>query len=291
VPKQKEDHGIKPEALEFSETAQLRIISSYTREAGVRELQRAIGSVIRGVTEKVINNTTGSPVAVEVADVEEALGPEKFVQELVTHQNPPGVVTGLAWTPLGGEILYIESSRMPGSGKQILTGQLGEVMRESAQIALTLVKSRLPNAAQVLGDKQDIHLHVPAGAIPKDGPSAGVAMLSAIASLALARPVSAKIAMTGEITLRGAVTPVGGIKEKVLAAHRAGIRKVLLPKRNERDLKEIPDEVKSDLEFVFAETIEEALHHTLNIEPAEWSGSILGEAKAESQAPSEVIPH
>lgn len=293
VPKQKEDHGIKPEALDFSEAAQLRIINSYTREAGVRELQRAVGAVIRGVTERVINNKTENPVQVDIADVEDALGPEKFMQETVGHQNPPGVVTGLAWTPLGGEILFIESSRMPGSGKLIITGQLGDVMKESAQIAMTLVRSRLTDAQKEIGEKTDIHLHVPAGAIPKDGPSAGTAMLSAIASLALGKSVSSKIAMTGEITLRGAVTPVGGIKEKVLAAHRSGITKVLLPKRNERDLKEIPEEVKKDLEFVFAETIEEALHHTLNIQPEQWAGALLPQVPSPSENPvgGDSIPH
>ncbi len=272
VPKQLEDHGVKPEQLEISEAAQLRMISAYTREAGVRELQRHVGAVVRAKTEKVLTNTSAEPVRVDVADLDEILGAEKFIQEQVGAENPPGVVTGLAWTPLGGEILFIESSHMPGKGGLLLTGQLGEVMRESAQIAMTLVRSRLAGAiANYSYDREDVHLHVPAGAVPKDGPSAGVAMLSAIASLLLKRSVSSKIAMTGEITLRGAVTPVGGIKEKVLAAHRAGIKKVLLPKRNERDLKEVPDEVKKDLEFVFAETVEEALHHILGLEPADWA--------------------
>jgi ATP-dependent Lon protease len=174
---------------------------------------------------------------------------------------------------MGGDILFIESSHMPGTGKLILTGQLGEVMKESAQIALTLVRSRLSQANKPFAfDREDIHLHVPAGAIPKDGPSAGVAMVSAMASLMLDRPVSSQFAMTGEITLRGAVTPVGGIKEKVIAAHRAGIKKVMLPKKNERDLKEVPDEVKNSLEFFFVETVEEALHHVLGLEPHHWSG-------------------
>jgi ATP-dependent Lon protease len=273
VPKQKEDHGVKSGQLEISEAAQLRMINGYTREAGVRELQRLIGTSVRASTERILANTTGQPVRVDISDLEEMLGPERFLQELVGHSNPPGVVTGLAWTPMGGDILFIESSHMPGRGKLILTGQLGDVMRESAQIALTLVRSRLAQSAQPFAhDREDLHLHVPAGAIPKDGPSAGVAMLSAMASLVLNKPVSSRIAMTGEITLRGAVMPVGGIKEKVIAAHRAGIQKVLLPKRNERDLKEVPEEVRRDLEFVFAETVEEALHHVLGIEPEQWSG-------------------
>jgi ATP-dependent Lon protease len=271
VPKQLEEHGMKPTQLEINEATQLRIITSYTREAGVRELARLLGAVVRASTEKVLANTSDVPVRVEVGDLEEIIGPEKFVQEFVGHENPPGVVTGLAWTPMGGEILYIESTRMPGTGKLLLTGQLGEVMRESAQIAMTLVRSRL-NAKDVAYEREDIHLHVPAGATPKDGPSAGVAMVAAMASLVLGKPVSSKIAMTGEITLRGAVTPVGGIKEKVMAAHRAGIQKVLLPKRNERDLKEIPDEVKNELEFYFADTVEDALHFILGLEPTDWSG-------------------
>lgn len=270
VPKQLGEHGVKPAQLEISDAAQLRMITAYTHEAGVRELQRNIGAVVRASTEKVLTNTSGQPIRMDVADLEEILGSEKFVQETVGVDNPPGVVTGLAWTPLGGEILYIESSQMPGKGQLTLTGQLGEVMKESAQIAMSLVRSRLA-AGHFAFDKTDVHLHVPAGAIPKDGPSAGVAMLSAMASLVLKKPVSSRIAMTGEITLRGAVTPVGGIKEKIIAAHRAGIQKVLLPKRNERDLKEVPDEVKKDLEFMFAETVEEALHHILGLDPKEWS--------------------
>jgi ATP-dependent Lon protease len=290
VPKQLEEHGIKPEQLQITEAAQLRIITAYTREAGVRELQRLIGTAVRASTEKVLSGK--GLVTVDLADLDEILGNEKFQQETIGKENPPGVVTGLAWTPMGGEILFIESSHMPGTGKQILTGQLGDVMRESAQIALTLVRSRLSSASAPLNyDKEDIHLHVPAGAIPKDGPSAGVAMLSAIASLALNKPVSSDLAMTGEITLRGAVMPVGGIKEKVIAAHRAGIRKVLLPKRNERDLKEVPDEVRSGLEFVFAETVEEALHHTLGIEPEQWSGPRIGVPSLSSGARINQDPH
>lgn len=263
---------MKAEQLAITESAQLRMITAYTREAGVRELQRLIGTAVRASTEKVLARE--GLVTVDLIDLDEILGSEKFQQETIGKINPPGVVTGLAWTPLGGEILFIESSHMPGTGKLILTGQLGEVMRESAQIAMTLVRSRLSGAAQPLAyEREDIHLHVPAGAIPKDGPSAGVAMVSTIASLVLNRPVDATIAMTGEITLRGAVMPVGGIKEKVIAAHRAGIRKVLLPKRNERDLKDVPEEVRNGLEFVFAETVEEALHHTLGLEPAQWAGA------------------
>jgi ATP-dependent Lon protease len=288
VPKQLADHGVKPGQLEISEAAQLRMINAYTREAGVRELQRLIGAVVRASTEKILAATPGTPVKVDVADLDEILGNEKFMQELVGAKNPPGVVTGLAWTPMGGEILYIESSKMPGKGQLTITGQLGDVMKESAQIALSLVRSRLATKGDFTHDRQDIHLHVPAGAIPKDGPSAGVAMVSAIASLVLDKPVSTKIAMTGEITLRGAVTPVGGIKEKVIAAHRAGIQKILLPKRNERDLKEVPDEVKKDLQFYFAETVEEALHHVLGLEPEHWSGPRIGRGESSLTAAADA---
>jgi len=273
VPKQLNEHGIKIEQLDITEAAQLRMINGYTREAGVRELQRLIGTMVRASAEKVLDGS--GQVIVDLPDLEEALGAEKFVFETVGKKNPPGVVTGLAWTPMGGDILYIESSHMPGTGKLIMTGQLGEVMRESAQIAMTLVRSRLNPSQPLAYEREDVHLHVPAGAIPKDGPSAGVAMVSAIASLMLGRPVSSRLAMTGEITLRGAITPVGGIKEKVIAAHRAGIEQVLLPKRNERDLKEVPDEVKKALQFIFVDTVEEALHHVLGLEPQHWLGQHL----------------
>jgi ATP-dependent Lon protease len=281
VPKQLNDHGMTLEQLEITEAAQLRMINAYTREAGVRELQRLIGTAVRASGEKVLTiqsrteaekNAEKSKVVVDLHDLDDILGPEKFVFDTVGEQNPPGVVTGLAWTPMGGDILYIESSHMPGTGKLMITGQLGEVMKESAQIAMSLVRSRLSGSFAY--DREDVHLHVPAGAIPKDGPSAGVAMVSAIASLMTGKPVSSRMAMTGEITLRGAVTPVGGIKEKVIAAHGAGIEKVLLPKRNERDLKEVPKEVKDALKFIFVETVEEALYHVLGLEAQHWSGAL-----------------
>jgi ATP-dependent Lon protease len=292
VPKQLEDHGIKPEQLEITEQAQLRMITHYTREAGVRELQRLIATTVRASSEQVLKAT--GRIKVDVPELDEILGAEKFVEELVGVENPPGVVTGLAWTPLGGEILYIESTKMPGRGSLTLTGQLGEVMRESAQIALALIRSRVAMSLKEFHyDKEDIHLHVPAGAIPKDGPSAGVAMLAAMASLLLNKSVDSKLAMTGEITLRGAVTPVGGIKEKVFAAHRAGIRQVLLPKRNERDLKEVPDEIKKDIRFQFVETIEEVLFHTLGLEPKDWLPSqvIVAASAAESKLTSSPDCH
>jgi ATP-dependent Lon protease len=272
VPKQKAEHGIAEGQLAISDEALLRTITHYTREAGVRELQRKIAELCRASTEKVLAaGDSGQAVRLDARELEEILGPERFLHEVAERMVPPGVVTGLAWTPVGGDILFIEAELMPGNGRLTITGQLGEVMKESAQIALSLVRSRL--AAAVPGfdfAKNDLHLHVPAGAIPKDGPSAGVAMLTAIASLFSGKGVNPKMAMTGEVTLRGAVMPVGGIKEKVIAAHRAGIEKVILPKRNEKDLREVPEEVRSQLQFEFVETAAEVVRATLGLpfEPA-----------------------
>jgi ATP-dependent Lon protease len=264
VPKQLLENGMSSDLMEITEAAQLRLISGYTREAGVRELQRLIGAVARAGAEKIVGGQAS--VKADVTDLEEIFGPEKFVETLVERNNPPGVVTGLAWTPMGGEILFIESARMPGTGKLTITGQLGDVMKESAQIGLSLVRARLPSIYKALGiEKEDIHLHVPSGAIPKDGPSAGVAMMLALASLVLNKSVSSKLAMTGEITLRGAVLPVGGVKEKVIAAHRAGIERVILPRRNERDLRDVPPEVRSGLKFEFVDTADDVLRSALEM--------------------------
>ena len=263
--KQKAEHGIQKDQLSISDEAMLYLISNYTREAGVRDLQRKIAAIARSVTTKIVEGA--EKVTIEIKEVEEVLGPARFEHEVTEKRNPPGVTTGLAWTPVGGEILFIESALMPGTGRLTLTGQLGDVMKESAQIALTLIRSRLPLvSASVDFDKKDLHIHVPAGAIPKDGPSAGVAILTSIASLFTAKPVDAKIAMTGEVTLRGAVTPVGGIKEKVLAAHRAGVTKVIMARKNERDLREVPDEVKSQMKFVFADDVGDVLREALGLE-------------------------
>ncbi len=263
LPKQKAEHGIEEEQLSVSDEALLSLITHHTREAGVRELQRKIAELCRASTEKVIAE---GKARVEAKELEDILGPERFVHEVAEGLVPPGVVTGLAWTPVGGDILFVESEAMPGTGKLTITGQLGDVMKESAQIALSLVRSRLGGlAADFDVAKTDLHLHVPAGAIPKDGPSAGVTMLTVIASLFTGRRVSPKTAMTGEITLRGAVLPVGGIKEKVIAAHRAGIERVILPKRNERDLRDVPDDVKAQLKFEFVETASDVMRLTLGI--------------------------
>lgn len=276
IPKQMREHGLTPSQLEIPDETLTKIINDYTREAGVRNLQRRIASVCRASTEKVLVPNIPLPVRVEMADLDDILGPERYLHEVANRAAEPGVVTGLAWTPAGGEILFIESSLMPGSGRLILTGQLGEVMKESAQIALSLVRSRLP-AASLEQERKDVHIHVPAGAIPKDGPSAGVAIATALASLFTGKTVDTHLAMTGEVTLRGAVMPVGGVKEKVIAAHRAGIRKVILSKQNEKDLRDVPEEVRQDMTFEFAETISEVFLSAL--------GADYKEPKAGPQPP------
>ena len=259
VKRQLDESGLQPEQLEITQAALAAIIRDYTREAGVRHLERQIGTICRRAAVRIVEGTAQA-VRVDAADLNEILGPAKFENELALRTEMPGVATGLAWTPVGGDILFIEASRTAGSGRLILTGQLGDVMKESAQAALTLVKSR----ALALGlkpaqfEKTDVHVHVPAGAIPKDGPSAGVAMFIALASLFLNRPVRKDVAMTGEISLRGLVLPVGGVKEKVLAAAAAGIKRVLLPARNRKDLDEVPQSAKDQLDFVFLDDVEQA---------------------------------
>lgn len=260
VPRQLTDTGLKPAQCEISDEALTAIIEDYTREAGVRNLEREIGKVFRNVAVRIAEGSV-EQVKIAPADLAAILGPQKFEAEVAMRSGVPGVATGLAWTPVGGDILFIEATRMPGAGKLILTGQLGEVMKESAQAALSLVKARaeqLGIAPEML-EKSDIHVHVPAGATPKDGPSAGVAMFTALASLLTGRPVRSEVAMTGEISLRGLVLPIGGVKEKVLAALRAGITTVLLPARNRRDLEDIPAEVRDRIEFVWVERVDDAL--------------------------------
>jgi ATP-dependent Lon protease len=252
--------GLSAERCDITDDALVTIIRDYTREAGVRNLEREIGSVCRHVAVRIAEGECGN-VRIDASAVAAILGPRKFEAEVAMHVSVPGVATGLAWTPVGGDILFVEATRMPGGGKLILTGQLGEVMKESAQAALSLVKARseqLGITAEGL-EKSDIHVHVPAGATPKDGPSAGVAMFVALASLLTGRSVRSDTAMTGEISLRGLVLPVGGIKEKVLAALRAGITTVLLPSRNQRDLEEIPAEAREKLKLVWVERIDDAL--------------------------------
>ncbi|MGF1633899.1 MAG: endopeptidase La [Phycisphaerae bacterium] len=260
VPRQLEANGLKKKQATFQQAALKLIIEKYTREAGVRNLERNIGGVCRAIAAEVVGGKT-KKVSVDEAYVREKLGPERYVSELAQRTAVPGVATGMAYTPVGGEILFIEGTRMAGKGGITLTGQIGDVMKESATAAFSLVRSR----AEELGvdpkqlAESDIHLHVPAGAVPKDGPSAGVAMFTALASLLLNKPVRHDVAMTGEITLRGLVLPIGGLKEKTLAALRAGIKEVIVPARNEKDFPELPDEAKKGLKFHFVNTVDEVL--------------------------------
>jgi ATP-dependent Lon protease len=262
-----EDHGLDADKLKIEDDAMKAIIDKYTREAGVRGLKKQLARTARFVSEKIVSGKADLPYVVREDMLKEILGKEVIRQEEARKENVPGVVTGLAWTPVGGDILFIEGTFMPGNGKLTLTGQLGDVMKESAKISLSLVRSRLANTANSFDfTSSDIHIHVPSGATPKDGPSAGVTLFTALTSLITGRAVDPKIAMTGEITLSGAVLPVGGIKEKVLAAHRAGIKKVILPKENERDLEDVPEDARNELKFVPVETIEEVLREALDID-------------------------
>jgi ATP-dependent Lon protease len=231
-------------------------------------LERAIGRVLRHAAVQIAEGKTG-PIRVQKSDIPTILGPVMFENEVAMRTSVPGVVTGLAWTPVGGDILFIEATRVPGSGRLILTGQLGDVMKESAQAALSIVKNKAASLGvdPSLFEKSDIHIHVPAGAVPKDGPSAGVAMFMALTSLLTERTIRSDTAMTGEISLRGIVLPVGGIKEKVIAAAQAGVKRVLLPARNRRDFDDIPEEVRKQLEFFWIEHVEEAMSAAL--EPKE----------------------
>jgi ATP-dependent Lon protease len=265
VSRQLADTGLKPEQCEISDAALEAIIESYTREAGVRNLEREIGRVFRNVAVRIAEERE-QRVKVDAADLAAILGPARFESEVAMAEGVPGVVTGLAWTPVGGDILFIEASRSPGNGKLTLTGQLGDVMKESAQAALSLVKARASRLGieQQLIDSSDIHIHVPAGATPKDGPSAGVAMFTALASLLTGRPVRTEVAMTGEISLRGLVLPIGGLKEKVLAALRAGITTVLLPERNRRDLEDIPEEAREKIAIEWISEVDQLLEKALS---------------------------
>jgi ATP-dependent Lon protease len=264
VSRQLADNGITAEQLQVSESALREIIRHYTREAGCRSLEREIGAVCRNVATQIAEGATQA-VKIDVADVHAILGRPRYESEVALRTSLPGVATGLAWTPVGGDLLFIEATRMDGKGQLILTGQLGDVMQESARTALSLVKAN----AESLGidgsvfERSDIHVHVPAGATPKDGPSAGVSLFTAVVSLLTGRRVRSEIAMTGEISLRGLVLPVGGIKEKLLAAHRSGIRTVLLPARNEKDLEDLPEAVRRQLRIVLVESVGAVLQEAL----------------------------
>ncbi len=260
VRRQLEANGLKPEQAELDANALRLIIKGYTREAGVRNLEREIGKAFRNVAVQVAEGSA-SRVVLTTKDITAVLGQPRFESEIAMRTSVPGVATGLAWTPVGGDILFIEATRTLGKGTLILTGQLGEVMRESVQAALTLVKSRAAELGidPTVFEKSDIHVHVPAGATPKDGPSAGVAMFTALTSLLTARTVRSDTAMTGEISLRGLVLPVGGIKEKVVAAAAAGLTRVMLPARNRRDFDDIPLTAREKLEFVWLERVDDAV--------------------------------
>jgi ATP-dependent Lon protease len=268
--RQLQANGLTAEQVQISDEALRRVIADYTREAGVRNLERQIGGLLRNSAVTIASGDARS-VSIDAAAVERILGPARFESDVALRTSVPGVATGLAWTPAGGDILFIESSRVRGSGKLILTGQLGDVMKESAQAAVTLVKSQADRLGidPTILDNSDLHIHVPAGAIPKDGPSAGVAIATSLASLLTQRTVRSDIAMTGEISLRGVVMPVGGIKEKCVAAARAGIRTVILPARNRRDLEDIPESVRARLEFVWAERIDDVFARAFEAVPAE----------------------
>ncbi len=259
VRRQLEANGLLESQASISDAALRAIIGGYTREAGVRNLEREIGSVLRSAAMKIAEDKA-ERVDIDASDLHAILGPRRFESEVISRAPMPGVATGLAWTPVGGDILFIEASKIPGSGKLILTGQLGDVMKESAQAALTLAKQHIGDSLE----KFDVHVHVPAGATPKDGPSAGVAMYLALVSILTGKPVRPDVAMTGEISLRGLVHPIGGIKEKLLAAMRAGITTVMLPRRNEKDLEDVPAEAREKLQLVFLDRVEDAVACAIN---------------------------
>jgi len=277
VPKQLELHGLMGK-LEIGDDVIHAVAGEFTREAGVRDLQRKIMTLCRVSSQAILKaDASQLPLKVDLSTLEDQIGAKPYRHEAALADNPPGVVTGLAWTPVGGDILFLEAAAMPGTGQLILTGQLGDVMKESARIALSLVRSQLGVVAAGFDFKAtDLHVHVPSGSIPKDGPSAGTAMFTTLASLVLGRKVDPKLAMTGEVTLRGAVMPVGGIKEKLIAAHRAGIRKILLPRLNEKDLKELPAEVRADLDVTLVDHVADVLKLVFGIVGAQTTGGSSG---------------
>jgi len=275
--KQVEEHGLTEARLVFDDDAVGEIIDSYTREAGVRNLEREVANVIRAVAVLVAEGKAQEKETVTLARIPEFLGPQKYLPEIADRTAEAGVATGLAWTPVGGEILFIEATRMTGKGNLVLTGQLGDVMKESAQAALSFIRSH----AKWLGiddgllERSDIHVHIPAGAIPKDGPSAGVTMFVSMVSMLTGKPVRSDVAMTGEITLRGLILPVGGIKEKFLAAHRAGIKRVIMPERNSKDVIDIPEQPKKEIEILYVKRMDELLPLVLTEMP-ELKGTMVG---------------
>jgi len=286
IKKQVEEHGLTEERLSFEDGAVGEIIDSYTREAGVRNLEREVANVIRAVAVLVAEGKAQEKETVTLPRIPDFLGPQKYLPEIADRTAEAGVATGLAWTPVGGEILFIEATRMNGKGNLVLTGQLGDVMKESAQAALSFIRAH----SKWLGlddnflERSDIHLHIPAGAIPKDGPSAGVTMFTSMVSMLTGKPVRSDVAMTGEITLRGLILPVGGIKEKFLAAHRAGIKRVVMPERNRKDVIDIPEQPRKELEIIFVKRMDELLPLVLTEMP-ELKGTMIG-----AVTPPPVIP-
>jgi ATP-dependent Lon protease len=270
-PRQRERNGLRPDEVEMDAEAIRTVITEYTREAGVRNLERELGKALRKIATRIASGEATAPVQVDVPAIREALGRQRFFQEAADRTAVPGVATGLSVTNAGGDVLFIEATAMPGKDDLVLTGQLGDVMKESARIALSFVRSR----AEELGIDEDefadrqFHVHVPAGAIPKDGPSAGITMTTAFASLLSGRPVKHDVGMTGEITLQGRVLPIGGLKQKVLAAHAAGLSEVILPERNRGDLEDVPEDVREQMQFHPVMTIDEVLEHALEPAPTE----------------------
>ncbi|MFL5868662.1 MAG: endopeptidase La, partial [Thermoleophilaceae bacterium] len=271
VPRQMERNGVGRSKIEFTDEALDVIIDGYTREAGVRQLEREIGSVCRKVAREFAEGSRRSKRTIRARQVAELLGRRRFQPDVQRRTDEPGVATGLAWTPTGGDVLFVEATAYPGEGKLQVTGQLGDVMKESAAAALSYVKRHGTRLDGALPDDwfqtNDLHVHVPAGAIPKDGPSAGITMATALASLAIGRPVRSDTAMTGEITLTGQVLPIGGLKEKALAAQRAGINRLIIPRRNEQDVEDIPEHLRKHMEFIPVDSVDEVLEAAL--EPAD----------------------
>jgi ATP-dependent Lon protease len=261
IPKILESHGVKVNQIKFEEDAVMKIIESYTREAGVRNLERELSSVVRKIGRKIAEGDKTKQFIIGVDDVEKILGPVKFLPELAEIEDMVGLSTGLSWSESGGDILFIEVNLMPGKGQVVLTGQLGDVMKESAQAAMSYVRANYAKLglSEKFFQKLDVHVHVPEGAIPKDGPSAGIAMTTAIVSAFTKIPVRKMVAMTGEVTLRGRVLPIGGLKEKIIAAHRAGVKTVILPELNRKDMEDIPAFVRDSLEFVFVKMVDDVL--------------------------------
>jgi len=289
LPSVLKDHGLTTDMLQIEETAVEAIVENYTAEAGVRGLTKQLAKIARVVSEKIVSKKVELPFVVTTQNISEVLGNKTRRHEKAGENNKPGVVTGMAWTSVGGEILFTEASLMPGSGKLTLTGQLGDVMKESATIAMSLIRSRLGDLANGFDYfKNDTHIHVPSGSTPKDGPSAGVTLTTALASLILGKPVDSKLSMTGEITLSGQVLPVGGIKEKVIAAQRSGITKILLPKDNEKDVSDIPEEVRNALTIIHVSTIEEVLKEALGIELPECK-PVLNRPKGDSNVQLSMV--